>query len=34
MAEALGKDWQQEEPVDFDIADPRFLDASMAKSSA
>ena len=27
MAEALGKDWQQEEPVDFDIADPRFLDA-------
>ena len=27
MAEALGKDWRKEEPVEFDVADPQFLDA-------
>ncbi len=27
MAEALGKDWEKEEPVNFDITDPEFLDA-------
>ena len=27
MAEALGKDWQKEEPVEFDVTDPRFMDA-------
>ena len=27
MAQALGKDWQHEEPVEFDITDPAFLAA-------
>lgn len=27
MAEVLGKDWEKEEPVNFDITDPKFLDA-------
>ena len=27
MAEVLGKDWEQEEFIDFDITDPDFLDA-------
>ena len=27
MAEALGKDWQKEETVEFDITDPQFLQA-------
>ncbi len=27
MAEALGKDWEKEEFIDFDITDPDFLDA-------
>lgn len=27
MAKALGKDWEKEEPVNFDITDPEFLDA-------
>ncbi|MGN1192228.1 MAG: TIM-barrel domain-containing protein [Dorea sp.] len=27
MAEALGKDWQKEEPVNFDVTDPKFLEA-------
>ena len=27
MAEVLGKDWEKEEPVNFDITDPEFLDA-------
>lgn len=27
MAKAMGKDWEKEEPVNFDITDPRFLEA-------
>lgn len=27
MAKALGKDWKKEEPVNFDIAEPDFLEA-------
>ena len=27
MAEAMGRDWEKEEPVNFDIADPGFLEA-------
>ena len=27
MARALGKDWEKEETIDFDITDPEFLDA-------
>ena len=27
MAEALGKDWEKEEPIEFDITDPKFLQA-------
>ena len=27
MAEAMGKDWRSEEPVEFDITDPKFLAA-------
>lgn len=27
MAEAMGRDWKKEEPVNFDITDPKFLKA-------
>ncbi|MDO4326506.1 MAG: glycoside hydrolase family 31 protein [bacterium] len=27
MARALGKDWEKEEAIEFDIADPKFLEA-------
>lgn len=27
MAKALGKDWENEEPINFDITDPKFLEA-------
>ena len=27
MAKAVGKDWEKEEPVNFDISDPKFLEA-------
>ncbi len=30
MAEALGKNWKEEEIIEFDITDPKFLDAYFA----
>lgn len=30
MARALGVDWENEDPVNFDIADPEFLEACLA----
>lgn len=28
MAQALGRDWEKEEPIPFDMTDPEFVDAS------